>query len=144
MHESAGGSGADFPVVSTRTLTWTNTSVYKAVTITAGFNKLSGYSAGETPGATSALVAGSVASQTASLTKFTGTKSTRSVTGTATGSAAAAQSTGAAGGRTAMGMSVAGVLGVALPAFPYNYHLAWYVYTVSLAFEANPPPCLMH
>jgi hypothetical protein len=61
---------------------------YEAVTITAGFNKLSGYSAGETPGATSALVTGSVASQTASLTKLTGTKSRGSVTGTATGSAA--------------------------------------------------------
>jgi len=119
--ESAGGSEANFPGVSTETLTGTDAGAYLAVTITAGLNKLAGSSAGQTPGATNASATGSVASQTASFTKLTGTKSTGSATGTATGSAtgsaAAAQSTGAAGGRTAMGMSAAGVVGVALAAF---------------------------
>jgi len=115
--ESAGGSEANDPGVTTETLTGTEAGVYQAVTITAGLNKLAGSSAGETAVATSVSVTGSVASQTASLTKLTGTKSTESATGTATGFAAASQSTGAAGGRTAIGMSAAGVVGVALAAF---------------------------
>ncbi|KAF2805455.1 uncharacterized protein BDZ99DRAFT_480179 [Mytilinidion resinicola] len=141
--ESAGGQSANFPGSSVETYTGTDVGGVQVVTVTAGLEKLSGATGGASASATGAASASAtgasasntgspvasntgsavatntgLSSQSASLTKLIGTKTTiRTEAGTATGTAADATSTGAADGRAAMGMSAAGLVGVALVAF---------------------------
>ncbi|KAF2489089.1 hypothetical protein BU16DRAFT_172572 [Lophium mytilinum] len=133
--ESAGGESANFPGMSTETYTGTDVGGIQTVTITGGLEKLAGAtgaaSASETgasasatgvstPNTRPAAATTGLPSQSASLTLLTGTKTTvhRTEAGeVTTGTAAQATSTGAADGRAAMGMSAAGIVGVALAAF---------------------------
>ncbi|KAF4310159.1 putative gpi anchored [Botryosphaeria dothidea] len=126
--ESAGGSEANFPGVSTATVTGTDLS-WGSLLITAGFDKLSATagagasasgsqasatgsssSASETGGSSSNAQSGSRTSAGASTTGSASSTATASKSGSASGSAASATSTGGAAAQFAV--PIAGVVGV--------------------------------
>lgn len=129
--ESAGGSEANFPGVSTATVTGTDLS-WGSLLITAGFDKLSATagasasgsqasatgsssSASETGGSSSSAQSGSRTSAGASATGSASSTATASKSGSASGSAASATSTGGAAAQFAVPIAgVAGVLAAAL------------------------------